>query len=77
MYPGSCKTMSINHENRRFKSEKNKSHHAASAYAVPMRRFPKIRGTFLAVPIIIEVIVFEDLYWGPPYFGKLPCTLKP
>ena len=27
--------------------------------------FPKIRGTFLGVPII-RTIVFGSLYWGPP-----------
>ena len=30
-------------------------------------RFPKIRGTFLGVPII-RAIVFWGLYWGPPLF---------
>ena len=29
--------------------------------------FPKIRGTFLGVPIISFVV-----FWGTPYFGKLP-----
>ena len=33
--------------------------------------FPKIRGTFLGVPII-RTIVFWGVYWGTPYFGKLP-----
>ena len=32
--------------------------------------FPKIRGTFLGVPII-RIIVFLGLL-GSPYFGKLP-----
>ena len=31
--------------------------------------FPNIRGTFLAVPIIL-VIVFGGLYWGPLILGK-------
>ena len=30
--------------------------------------FPKIRGTFLMVPII-RTIVYWGLYWGTPYFG--------
>ena len=34
------------------------------------RGFPKIRDTFLGVPI--RTIVFWGLYWGSPYFGKLP-----
>ena len=34
--------------------------------------FSKIRGTFLGVPII-KARVFEGLYWGPPYVGRLPC----
>ena len=33
--------------------------------------FPKIRGTFLGVPII-RTIVYWGLYWGTLYFGKLP-----
>ena len=33
--------------------------------------FPKIRGTVLGVPII-RTIVFWGLYWGSPYFWKLP-----
>ena len=33
--------------------------------------FPKIRGTFLGVPII-RIIVYWGLYWGPLTFGKLP-----
>ena len=33
--------------------------------------FPKIRGTFLGVPII-RTMVFWGLYWGSTYFGKLP-----
>ena len=31
--------------------------------------FPKIRGTFLGVPII-RPIVFWDLYWGPFILGN-------
>ena len=31
--------------------------------------FPKIRGTFLGVPII-RTIVFWDLYWGPLILGN-------
>ena len=31
--------------------------------------FPKIRGTFLGVPIIRN-IVYWGLYWGSPIFGK-------
>ena len=34
---------------------------------------PKIRGTFLGVPII-RTLVFWGLYWGPPYLGKLPVS---
>ena len=37
--------------------------------------FPKIRGTFLGV-LILRIIVYWGLYWGSPYFGKLPnCHL--
>ena len=39
--------------------------------AIEIWGFPKIRGTLLGVPII-RTIVFWGLYWGPPYFGKLP-----
>ena len=31
--------------------------------------FPKIRGTFLGVPIV-RIIVFWGLYWGPPILGN-------
>ena len=31
--------------------------------------FPKIRGTFLGVPII-RIIVFGGLYWGPLIWGN-------
>ena len=31
--------------------------------------FPKIRGTFLGVPIL-RIIVFWGLYWGPLILGK-------
>ena len=31
--------------------------------------FPKIRGTFLGVPII-RTIVFWGPYWGPPILGN-------
>ena len=31
--------------------------------------FPKIRGTFLRVPII-RIIVFWGLYWGPTILGN-------
>ena len=31
--------------------------------------FPKIRGTFLGVPII-RTVVFWGLYWGPPILGN-------
>ena len=31
--------------------------------------FPKIRGTFLGVPII-RTIVYWDLYWGPLILGS-------
>ena len=31
--------------------------------------FPKIRGTFLAVPIV-RTIVYWGLYWGPPILGN-------
>ena len=33
--------------------------------AGPKWGFPKIRGTFLGVPII-RIIVVGGLYWGPP-----------
>ena len=43
---------------------------------VRIRRFPKIRGTFLGVPIIRN-IVFWGLYWGPLILGNYhtfqPC----
>ena len=38
--------------------------------------FPKIRGTFLGVPII-RTIVFWGLHWGSPYFGKPPSPVEP
>ena len=31
--------------------------------------FPRIRGTFLKVPII-RIIVYWGLYWGPPILGN-------
>ena len=31
--------------------------------------FPKIRGTILGV-LIIRIIVFGGLYWGPPILGN-------
>ena len=34
-----------------------------------MRGFPKIRGTFLGVPMI-RILVFCGLYWGPPILGN-------
>ena len=34
-----------------------------------MGGFPKIRGTFLGVPIM-RFIVFWGLYWGPPILGN-------
>ena len=36
-----------------------------------MWEFPKIRGTFLGVPII-RIIVYWGSILGSPYFGKLP-----
>ena len=30
---------------------------------------PKIRGTFLGVPVT-RMIVYEGLYWGPPILGN-------
>ena len=33
--------------------------------------FAKNRGTFLGVPILRNIL-FWDLYWGSPHFGKLP-----
>ena len=40
----------------------------------PLWGFPKIRGTFLGVPII-RIIVFGGLYiLGSPSFGKLPYS---
>ena len=38
--------------------------------------FPKIRGTILGVPIR-RTIVFWGLYWGPPYFEKVPYCAGP
>ena len=35
--------------------------------------FPKIRGTFLGVPII-RTIAFWGLYWGPPILGNYHIT---
>ena len=35
----------------------------------PTWEFPKIRGTFLGVPII-RTIVFWGLYWGPLILGN-------
>ena len=35
------------------------------AGAIDIWGFPKIRGTFLGVPIK-RIIVFWSLYWGPP-----------
>ena len=34
-----------------------------------MWEFPKIRGTFLGVPII-RAIIFWGLYWGPLVLGN-------
>ena len=31
----------------------------------PLWEFPKIKGTFLGVPIL-RIIIFWVLYWGPP-----------
>ena len=36
--------------------------------------FPKLGVPFGGVPII-RTIVYWDLYWGPPIFGKLPLVL--
>ena len=33
--------------------------------------FPKIRGTFLGVPII-RIVIFYGLYWGPLIWGNYP-----
>ena len=35
----------------------------------PIWGFPKIRGTFIGVPII-RTVVFWGLFWGPPILGK-------
>ena len=40
---------------------------------VPIWGFPKIRGTFLGVPII-RIIVFWGLYWGLPILGNYHIT---
>ena len=40
-----------------------------------MRGFPKIRGICFGFPII-RIVVLESLYWGFPYFGKLPSRPK-
>ena len=37
--------------------------------------FPKIRGTFLGVPII-RTIVFWGLYWGPLILGNYHVGLR-
>ena len=39
----------------------------------PYRGFPKIRGTFLEVPIG-RIIVFWGVYWGPPILGNYHIT---
>ena len=31
-----------------------------------------MRGTILGIPIV-RTIIFWGLYWGSPYFGKVPC----
>ena len=31
--------------------------------------FPKIKATFLGIPII-RILVFWGLYWGPPILGN-------
>ena len=36
--------------------------------------FPKIRGTFLGVPII-RIIIFWGLHWGPPVLGNYQVDL--
>ena len=38
-----------------------------------MGKSPKIRGTFLGVPII-RIILFWGLYWGPPILGN--CHIR-
>ena len=38
--------------------------------------FPKIRGTYLGVPII-RTIVFWGLYWGPLILGSGSFSLYP
>ena len=40
----------------------------------PPSGFPKIRGTFLGVPII-RIVVLGDLYWGLPFLGNCPLDL--
>ena len=37
--------------------------------------FPKIRGTFLGVPII-RITVFWGLYWGPPILGNYHISMR-
>ena len=37
--------------------------------------FPKIRGTFLGVPII-RITIYWGSILGSPYFGKLPHNLS-
>ena len=37
--------------------------------------FPKIRGTFLGVPMT-RVFVYWDLYWGPPIYGNYHISSK-
>ena len=37
--------------------------------------FPKIRGTFLGVPII-RTIVYWGLYWVPPILGNYHIKLR-
>ena len=36
--------------------------------------FPKIRGTFLGLPIM-RTIIYLGLYWGPPILGKFHFAL--
>ena len=33
-------------------------------------------GTFLGGLVYLRVIVFEDLYWGRPFFWELPKVLR-
>ena len=45
-----------------------------STFSEKMWGFPKIRGTFLGIPII-RIIVFGGLYWGSSILGNCHVIL--